>query len=318
MLTQTSTDVPATINQSAILFEIEETVHFIAKHYFQSKGMVGDHVNRELFNPAYYQKLFEQLPLLFSVFDPAFTYDTYVASFLYEGVRTGIIDYPEMVLSKQRCFEWLVLDDFVAQIAFRIRQPLFSHAVSVCKHEIKQRNDRLIRYAKSLHLRYARLLVIRIDFGYKKESMIEIDIKTFYQHQDKLAKRIETNDLFTHLAGHARSLEQAKERGLHCHAVFYFKGDKHQSHYLAKQIGDMWLEITENQGSFYSPNLDKESKERFKQLGTLGIGMIHRDRPDEVDNAVNAISYLTRPDKDQYLRIRPRGRRIFFAGVIKK
>lgn len=46
------------------------------------------------------------------------------------------------------------------------------------------------------------------------------------------------------------------------------------------------------------------------------MGMIHRDNPIEVNNAINAIAYLARPDKkDQYLRIKPCHRREFGKGV---
>jgi len=41
----------------------------------------------------------------------------------------------------------------------------------------------------------------------------------------------------------------------------------------------------------------KEYKEGLARYGKLGIGMIHRNNLQEVENAVNAALYLTRPDK---------------------
>jgi len=44
--------------------------------------------------------------------------------------------------------------------------------------------------------------------------------------------------------------------------------------------------------------------------------LIHRDNPEEVKNAINAVGYLADYEKeDQYLRMRPKGRRTFGTGV---
>ena len=47
----------------------------------------------------------------------------------------------------------------------------------------------------------------------------------------------------------------------------------------------------------------------------LGVGMIQRDNAEACNNAINAVSYLSDNDKDdQYLRMKPRGRRAFATG----
>jgi len=44
--------------------------------------------------------------------------------------------------------------------------------------------------------------------------------------------------------------------------------------------------------------------------------MIHRDNTEEVKNAINAVGYLAKYEKDdQYLRMKPKGRRTFGTGV---
>jgi hypothetical protein len=312
MLTISPSGVLEHVSQTAVLFEIEEIVNFIAENYQRNSPWV----DREVFNPDYYQKLFDKLPLYFSLFDSHCGYDKPIAIFMSTALEIGLFEYLEEVIAEQQHYNWIVLDDFVRLIGFYTRQITFKRAASDRRYELTQRTDHLTQYAEELHRRYARLLVIRIDFGYLKESVKQIDVSTFYKHQELLSKSIDVNSLFTNLAGHARSLEQAKDRGYHCHAVFYFKGDKHQKdNYLVEQIRKIWANITAEHGSIYSPNLDKE---KYRKLGTLGVGMIHRDEQKEVDNAIKAVKYLTRPDKDQHLRMRPRGRRIFFSGIKKK
>jgi len=312
MLIRSPNGVLEHVNQSDVLFEIEELVNFIAENYQRNSPWV----DREVFSEAYYQNLFEKLPLYFSVYDPDCGYDKPIAIFMTLAITTGLFEYLDEVMTKQQRYEWIVLDDFVRLIGFHTRQNTFKRAASDRRYELEQRTDSLTQNSEDLHRRYARLLVIRIDFGYLKESLKQIDVQTFYRHQEKLSKSIEVNSVFDNLVGHARSLEQAKDRGWHSHAVLYFKGDKHQNDFaLIEQIRKIWANITAGHGSIYSPNLDKE---KYEKQGALGVGMIHRDQPDEVANAIKAVKYLTRPDKDQHLRMRPRGRRIFFAGIKKK
>ena len=53
-------------------------------------------------------------------------------------------------------------------------------------------------------------------------------------------------------------------------------------------------------------------------MGTLGVGMIKRQNSISCDNAVNSVRYLTAVDKtNQYLRMKPKGRRAFGTGLSK-
>jgi hypothetical protein len=55
-------------------------------------------------------------------------------------------------------------------------------------------------------------------------------------------------------------------------------------------------------GYYYNCNT-KDNKEKFDKNGLLGVGMIHRDQPIQVTNAIRAAMYLVNPEKeDQRLR----------------
>ena len=56
-------------------------------------------------------------------------------------------------------------------------------------------------------------------------------------------------------------------------------------------------------------------KQQFEEQGTLGIGMIHRDHKQEVQNALNTAQYLVNPEKElQHLRVRLPRMRTFGTG----
>jgi hypothetical protein len=307
------------IAQAETLMEIEELVMEIIEHFKWPNPQSSTSPEQDQFDESFLNKLALNLMRYLQVFDDRCEYSFPVDVFWQACYLVSLLGTYKLMIEKG-CTTMLVeldqMDGLIEMIARLAKSDPYKRKPNDLSYQMRQNNTRLIQYAQALHKRYASLLVVRIDFGYLKESMPLIDIDTFYQHQEKLAKYIDTNPLFAHLAGHARSLEQGRDRGYHSHAVFYFKGYKHRKEYnLIEGIRAIWAEITQEQGTIYSPNLDKK---RLKELGILGVGMIHRAESDEVQNSVNAVSYLTKPDKDQHLRIRPKGKRVFFAGLSKK
>ena len=146
---------------------------------------------------------------------------------------------------------------------------------------------------------YPRLLFVRVDLKYIPDLSHHITIRDFDFHMKKLRDAIHNGDTcFTHLLSHAWSLEHGEDNGgFHCHLLLIFDGAKHyKDSYLADQVGQKWRDITEGVGYCFILNT-REYKEGLARRGILGIGMIHRNNLQEVENAVNAALYLTRPDK---------------------
>ena len=146
---------------------------------------------------------------------------------------------------------------------------------------------------------HSRLLFVRVDLKYIQEISNHITIRDFNFHIKKLRDAIHNGDTcFTHLLHYALSLEHGgKNGGFHCHLLLIFDGEKHyKDKYLADQVRQKWQAITEGVGYCFILNT-KEYKEGLARYGKLGIGMIHRKNMQEVENAVEAALYLTRPDK---------------------
>jgi hypothetical protein len=184
------------------------------------------------------------------------------------------------------------------------------------RYQTKQNAISIEQYAYDLHQQYSRLLVIRVDFGYYLAHQHLVDIDLVYQHLDKMRLSRYNDGLFEHLVGSAWCLEQGESKGYHIHAVYYFKGSEHQNDwYMAQQIGERWVAMTEGLGTYHSCNTPKE-KNSYEQRGKLGVGMIHRNNAVACENAVNAVGYLAKHEKDdQYLRMKPTGRRAFATGA---
>ena len=174
-------------------------------------------------------------------------------------------------------------------------------------------------YLQRVILDHYKVLIVRVDLGYLKESMYEITVWDFYRHIESL--RIcfkDKNGSFKGLLWYGLALEQGATNGYHAHLVLIYNGsDRQNDYFLADEVIQKWLVISEGAGYGVNGNT-KENKDKFAKNGLLGIGMIHRDNSKEVENALKAASYLVDPEKIlQQMLIKPSGKRTFFKAIYK-
>lgn len=182
----------------------------------------------------------------------------------------------------------------------------------------KKNSQSLENYLTALTTSYARLLFVRVDLKYCSDA--NVGVEQFTQDMYRLRYQIgRKRSCFKHLKGHVWAIEQSSKTGsYHCHLLLIYDGNKkNKDWYAASQVGEKWSEITGNKGHYYNCH-DDEYIDRFKQLGTLGIGMIHRSNQIQVLNAIKAAKYLTKPDKyDQHPFVKTKGMRTFGHGTFK-
>lgn len=200
----------------------------------------------------------------------------------------------------------------------------------------EQRNSQSLMEYMSYYLeKYARVLIVRVDLKLKVEFAHLVDAEIFQGFMNQLMVKIQrdrekekkrkngklanaSKGCFEDLRGYAWAIEQGIETGgLHCHLVLIYNGDKRQKDwFLGDTVGKRWVEITEGLGWYYNGNTPKR-KASYRRRGKLGIGMIDRDKPLEVNNAINAALYLARPNKyEQRLKSWPLKMRSFGRGVL--
>lgn len=154
--------------------------------------------------------------------------------------------------------------------------------------------------------RYSKSEVVRVDLAYLQRYHDVIDIEMFYQDLEELRKDIgRRTDPFHDLVDYAWALEQGETKGYHCHLLLIFNGHQRQKGWaIADKVGKLWKQITKNEGCYFNCH-DPEQIAKYRELGILGIGRIHRDNPVEVRNLRNAGAYLVNPEKEaQHLRVK--------------
>ena len=170
------------------------------------------------------------------------------------------------------------------------------------------RNTESLReYLTDLFNHYGRLLVVRVDLKYSINTRDQISFELFTQHMAILRNRISNKDgCFQGIEGFAWALEQGTDLGgYHCHLLLLYQGAEHQNGFLLGQmVAAKWQEITSDLGQAFIIN-DARYLQRFESNNMVGVGMVYRNNPDQVNQAIATALYLTRPEKmDQYLRVK--------------
>lgn len=164
----------------------------------------------------------------------------------------------------------------------------------------------LVDRMQGISKKYSRILVVRVDLAYPLKYQDQIGIQEFSDDMKVLCTRLRDQDtVFKGLIEYAWALEQGKDKGYHCHLLLVYKGsERRNAYWVAKRVGELWDKITEGQGCYFNCHTAAYLKQ-FSDQNRLGIGMIHRKDLDEVNNMLNTVKYLVRPEKEaQHLRVK--------------
>ena len=199
------------------------------------------------------------------------------------------------------------LNKFIEGIRNEANSPTFKTTIRNCQRRINDNHKSLMSYINKLFDRHARLLVIRIDFGYRKEDMreygdferairLEDDIQAKYLQAQAdrvhLFNNMRSHELSKHLLGYAWRLEYGSLKGFHYHTFFFLDGSKRRQDVTnAKSIGEYWVNvITKGRGLYYNCNAKKD------QYKHCGIGMINDFDTKLRQGLEIAARYLTKQD----------------------
>ncbi|AZE62727.1 MULTISPECIES: YagK/YfjJ domain-containing protein [Pseudomonas fluorescens group] len=176
------------------------------------------------------------------------------------------------------------------------------------RYQARKQERRVTEYADAVLDRYARTVVVRVNLYYHQMSQARQRVESVFNDLDRLVYERERNLIFKHEIGYICSVEQGQDRGYHIHAAFFFNGAKVcRDIYKARQIGELWEEMTRGVGYFDSCNQDKD---RYGE--SLGIGVILRNDRKVRVHVHYAMRYLVKDD--QQLRLKPMGARCLRMG----
>jgi len=171
----------------------------------------------------------------------------------------------------------------------------FKMAVNKFQRVSNKNHKELMKYIEMQFEAHSRLLVLRIDLGYRKpqgwplksESPVQYD--DVKKHWTALLKFL--NAKIPDLTGFAYKLEYGLEKLFHYHLLVLLDGSKvREDVTIAKIIGLAWNDITVGKGLHYNCN---DNKYMYK---SCGIGMINHNDHELREGLKMAAAYLTKTD----------------------
>lgn len=197
------------------------------------------------------------------------------------------------------------IDTFLNCLRKELSDPDVKKASKSLERASNKNHKSLTGYIDSLFLFYSRLLVVRMDFGYKKFMRIDYsdpdnvpsDLHSCYSeinaNREELIGYMRGAKKEYSMVGYAWKLEYGAAKGYHYHVIFFLDGSKvRQDISIAQRIGEFWNEeITKGDGTNFICNLNKDY---YKMCG---VGMISHSEIVKINNLKRASVYLTKVDR---------------------
>jgi len=156
-----------------------------------------------------------------------------------------------------------LLNNFIDNYRSEISEKIFKSKMKNYFRGSKKNGVALRGHIDGIFRVYSKVMVIRIDFGYRRsaEELVShrttvkfSDVKT---HREELLKDLR-NSFKDSFITYAWKLEYGMEKGYHYHFLFFFNGSKLRKDVtVAKIIGDKWNVVTEGEGVYYNCNGSK-------------------------------------------------------------
>ncbi|MDQ9027565.1 YagK/YfjJ domain-containing protein [Acinetobacter nosocomialis] len=167
------------------------------------------------------------------------------------------------------------------------------------RHNEKLNAAKLDKRLEEILKNYSAVLVVRVDLAYAVSPDIE-QVDNDLETLRRKIKRSEYGDVLLLVW----ALEHGEKKGYHCHIALIFNERKRTSAWsIAKAVGELWEDVTEDEGSYFNCH-DRRYLKQYEEQDTLGVGIIYSEVDYQVRRMRSTLSYLARPEKEQYLRVK--------------
>ncbi|MGS0707703.1 YagK/YfjJ domain-containing protein [Acinetobacter sp. ANC 3781] len=276
-------DVSLKTNNEAILtIEIEEFIQSCLIATRQPRSFYGN----------FCDLLFE----FSEIYNPDFSYSSIIKIFC-----TLMYDYQLDLDSPIDLYKRLKQSSFKEwQSDFSKTKEIYQN--DMCQHRYNEslNAERLDNRLLELVEDYQALLVVRVDLAYVQNP----DILQVEYDLEKLRRRINRSRYGDDLLLLVWALEQGASKGYHCHiALIFDERDRTGAWSIAKAIGELWEEITDDQGCYFNCH-DRKYLSRYEKRDMIGVGIIYSNLTYQVEKMRSTLAYLLRSTKGQHLRVK--------------
>ena len=193
--------------------------------------------------------------------------------------------------------------------------PIFISKLDSARRNQQKTRDSLFGYATDLKAIYPKLMVIRVDFGYKQSvSRTNLPLQRIEDDWEQLLWyiKIKFSDSF---AGYAVKFEHGEAKGLHAHSAFFLDGNVVRTDArIARIFGEYWeSEVTQGLGVHFNCN----TSDYKATLKVCGLGTFTGQESAFWDGMWIIADYLSKPDVMVRLML-PERTKIFRRGALSE
>ena len=199
--------------------------------------------------------------------------------------------------------ERIVIDAFLCLLHQQLQEPKISNRINERKQLVNDNIKDKTQYVNALFTAYPKLLVIRVDFYYKKE--VDANLNDLIAHIERFYNNKRSNALFNDMVGYVIKLEYGVDRKFHAHVMLFFDNDKLKCKgdddvTLAWDICNYWVNsITKGMGDYHNCQAYKSD---YEKSGRLGIGQIKADDIKKRENLIKTVVYFCK--KEQFVKLK--------------
>lgn len=281
----------------SVIFRIEEFVRAIIKSNKAFLISSNRCVTKRLSLAKYFDMVNSHLALYSSekIYDPhvELFFQTFVIKYNLQNGDFG--PNPNTYILKFKMSQGELFNQLVEEISIATNTREFKRKLYARKEAIRRGLKSARKYIEALFARNSRLLVLRVDFGFRNTDLIvphTVGLQEAQTHLSRFLNNKRGKTLFANLKGYIWRLEHGREKGHHFHFFFFFDGSKvHKDEYLAHEIGKDWIKVTDGKGIYHNCNANKQKYKR------LGIGMISHDDTEKRRILLEVVEYMYKEDQ---------------------
>jgi hypothetical protein len=204
------------------------------------------------------------------------------------------------------------LNQWIDELRRQVRSDPFSKRIANHGRASRKNAASLRQYLDGLFDRYAKLLVVRLDVGYRHDPADPAVVVSDAQAKNDLALLLTYIQKLPDQVGYVWKREYGAIKGHHTHLMVLLNGHQvREGISWGKRLGEKWQAITE-QGVYWNCNAYADA---YRLRGCLGIGLIHHADAKLREGLEQAAMYLTKVDYYARLVGKEIGR-VFGKGVL--
>jgi hypothetical protein len=223
-------------------------------------------------------RYYKHMNFFMEMFQEEFCYNPFIELFYKSvfkllGSGYNFSENPYVIVGKGKV-EAVVFNELILLIRAEAATPEFKKKVKSREYNLSRNEKSATSYIEKLFERFARLMVVRVDFFFAKDGENSTSTSEARSYISRFLNNKRSNGIFSDLVGYVWKLEDGQIRGPHFHCLFFFDGSKAcKDVYAGMEIGRYWKEITDGKGQFFNVNANYQTY--LNPMFDVGVGMIN-------------------------------------------